>query len=310
MTSLKPLPVAVGPSRISCLSIKMVRSGRLAEKERVLQEQYNKTVFSLVLHGHGSKYVAALYATKFLETVNDLHTQYPGSLVVVYFDQSTPKAFLERVAQPNVILVFVRQKVPSSSVMLARFREFAMRRQGKQFVFTFDGHEDLGEAHNFRYMVSQMYNNPQLHAGALFWNEHDVTPVNGKRPPRLFPKRKPARVLDAGGMGVNLDALTIDRATFLQMLQTSLAYSYGFDEVLLDKWFQEICPKWWTMPKCAVVLREGDPESDITIRRKRIAPDPVGDHAEAFADEIVDWHSEGALSHELHQCRPIWNGRK
>ena len=185
-------------------------SARLASKTESLRRAYAGLVFSLVLHGHTSdEELKSKYATKFLHNIRSLLIDYPGCLVVLYYDESTSLAFLQALRPlsklKKVHCVYFKQPTPSASIMFARFLELDRRPKGaaklklrpgeRTWVFTFDGHEDLDnmpikkgarkrkadfdEPSNiaqFRSLVRLCLESNGRYAGAaLHWDEMDVT---------------------------------------------------------------------------------------------------------------------------------------
>ena len=162
------------------------------ESERLAR--YAGLVVSLVLHGHSSnERLKGMYATKFYHNImNGLLVDLPGCLVVLYYDESTSLELLELLEPVEaVVLVYVQQAPPSTSIMLARFLEFDKARPGRKWCFTFDGHEEMHniarvdskrrlEQHaavgssNWRRMVDTCLE-CELLAGALYWDHSDVT---------------------------------------------------------------------------------------------------------------------------------------
>lgn len=310
-------------------------SPRLALEKEHLERQYGGIVFSLVLHGHiHDDELKRKYASKFLHNIRTLLIEYPGCLVVLYYDESTPLAFLQAVRPLREIrCVYFKKPEPSCSIMFARLLELDRRpggcadlvnRPDRTWVFTLDGHEELdnmpstsrkrkgtaepGNMMHHRAMVKACLGAGAAYSGAaLHWNEMDTTPP---RPPRLFPGRTPSLVLDAGGIGMPVAGYE-KRPPIEPLVRhfcTQYAYGYALDELLIDEWFNSCFGgKWWQSHD--LYLSSGDPESDLDVSCLEIlSPTAVGSRAVLFADETIKWDVPPATAQ--HPRTRKWQERK
>ena len=257
---------------------------RRAKSARIAA-RYNpaRLTFACVLYGSHDEQARERYASKIADNIPKLMQKYDGCRVIVYFNETTPRAFLERM-RGLVKLVYFKEAMPSHNIMYARFLAFDDP-GATDWVFTIDPQEDLRASQNYDRLVARALQTEGLQLAALWWPEKS----GGER---MFPGRKPARVLDAGAIGVCRDYRSLpDVGPLVRDFMHRYEYSYGLDEILLEQWVGTMYPEWFREEGGAgFIVTEGDPESDMALGGIEIIdPAMVGEDAGEFADETLDF---------------------
>lgn len=261
---------------------------RPASSRVTARYDYSRITFSCVLYGATNRKTREQYASKIADNIPRLLQKYRGSRVVIYFNETTPRDFLERMRslkpRENVTLVYFKERNPSHNIMYARFLAFDDP-DATDWVFTIDPQEDLGESQNYDRLLKQALQTDGLQLAALWWPEKS----SGAR---MFPGRRPSRVLDAGAIGVCKRYRLLKKvAPLVRHYMSTYRYGYGVDEMLLEEWVGSDYPKWFKEEGgVGFITTEGDPESDMELGDLDIVdPTEVGDDAPRLADRVVDF---------------------
>lgn len=245
-----------------------------------------RLTFTCVLYGAADERARERYASKIADNIPHLLRKYEGCSVVIYFNETTPRAFLERMRKitGRVKLVYFKERTPSHNIMYARF--LAFDEPTADWVFTIDPQEELSAlAHNYDRLVASALSTDGLQLAALWWPEK----TSGAR---MFPSRKPPRVLDAGAFGVCKEYRSLKKLEpLVREYMRKFQYGYGLDEVLLEAWVGVEYPKWFEEDGGkGFIVTQGDPESDMALGNVEIVdPAMVGSDASTFAHDIVDF---------------------
>jgi hypothetical protein len=272
------------------------RKGRCTRGNALLEQltaidAYSDVVFSAVLFAHAKALDrSVLYATKALHNIEQLQTLFINCTVVLYYDESVSKDFMEHIVKlSNVILVFVDHNFAEpTTVMLSRLVELDKRR--KRWTVLLDVHDELEKQFNFKKGVQDAVVRVVKDS-----KEFVRIPVYSDGiPPKCaeFPKRIPCRIIDAAGFGISQGLkMNASMGSTITDFLSNYKYTYGDDEYLIDTWLMQTY-QWDQVRPDEVQEVATDGEYDMQLNGLLVLdPEPMRTKYEAntYADEILDW---------------------
>jgi hypothetical protein len=275
------------------------------------QGGWSNLLFSAVLFGNRQDpKKSEQYMSKSLQNLEILNKRYPGSQVVLYYDETISEDLIKNIKRLTlpVILIFVRHSI-GRGIMLTRLLELSKQRPGVKWVVIIDIHDELHKMESFLLGIEKAVINVMIPTVPIYTLQITWWSPQKKAKCVEFKGRFPHLHIDAGGVAASPFAEMEPIETFIDQFLHKYQYVYGDDEFVLDNWVQARVPKWFFLPRNQeIFFLEMDGESIMDLSGARIIdPQPIGViQGLEDANEVLDWtkyHLEGLDLH-VHCCVP------